>query len=156
MWGIGLRGKDEDFRPYFLMSRVGLIQAMPQLTAIAASEVGGPGLPVFNRDGALVGLALNSFGQNFLMFSRRERGVPVVLVDVEESSVFLFAREVLPYLGRIPQNVRGPAAALAGRLRAGAGGPRGRPVSPAREPVGPRRQRGAGGQPGRKSRTQGA
>jgi serine protease Do len=107
VWGIGLRGKDEDFRPYFLMSRVGLIQAMPQLTAIAASELGGPGLPVFNRDGALVGLTLNSFGQNFLMFSRRERGVPVVLVDVEESSVFQFASEVLPYLGRIPQNVLG-------------------------------------------------
>ena len=107
VWGIGLRGKDEDFHPYFLMSRVGLIQAMPQVTAIAASELGGPGLPVFNRDGALVGLTLNSFGQNFLMFSHRERGVPVVLVDVEESSVFLFASEVLPYLGRIPQNVLG-------------------------------------------------
>jgi serine protease Do len=107
VWGIGLRGKDEDFHPYFLMSRVGLIQAMPQLTAIAASELGGPGLPVFNRDGALVGLTLNSFGQNFLMFSHRERGVPVVLVDVEESSVFLLASEVLPYLGRIPQNVLG-------------------------------------------------
>ncbi len=107
VWGIGLRSKDEDFRPYFLMSRVGLIEPLPQMTAIALAEVAGPGLPVFNRDGALVGLALNSFGQNYLMFSRRERGQPVVLVDVEESSVFLFDREVLPYLGRIPQNVSG-------------------------------------------------
>jgi len=107
VWGIGLRGKDEDFRPYFLLSRVGLIQPMPQVTAVAASELGGPGLPVFNRDGALVGLTLNSFGQNFLMFSRRERGVPVVLVNVEESSVFLLANEVLPYLGRIPRNRSG-------------------------------------------------
>ncbi|HTX66921.1 MAG TPA: PDZ domain-containing protein [Opitutaceae bacterium] len=107
VWGIGLRGKDEDFRPYFLMSRVGLIEAMPQLTAIAATEVAGPGLPVFDRDGALVGLALNSFGQNYLMFSRRERGQPVVLVDVEESSVFLFNREVLPYLHRIPRDTAG-------------------------------------------------
>ena len=107
VWGIGLRGKDEDFRPYFLLSRVGLIQPMPQLTAVAASELGGPGLPVFNREGALVGLTLNSFGQNFLLFSRRERGVPVVLVNVEESSVFLLANEVLPYLGRIPRNRSG-------------------------------------------------
>jgi len=107
VWGIGLRGKDEDFRPYFLMSRVGLIEAMPQMTAIAATEVAGPGLPVFNRDGALVGLALNSFGQNYLMFSRRERGQPVVLVDVEESSVFLLNREVLPYLGRVPRDPSG-------------------------------------------------
>jgi serine protease Do len=107
VWGIGLRGKDEDFRPYFLMSRVGLIAALPQMTTIADAEVAGPGLPVFNRDGALVGLALNSFGQNYLMFSRRERGLPVVLVDVEESSVFILAREVLPYFGRIPKNPSG-------------------------------------------------
>ncbi len=107
VWGIGLRNKDEDFRPYFLMSRIGLIEAMPQVTAITASEVAGPGLPVFNREGALVGLALNSFGQNYLFFSRRERGVPVVLVDVEESSVFLLAREVLPYLDRVPRNPSG-------------------------------------------------
>jgi serine protease Do len=107
VWGIGLRGKDEDFRPYFLLNRVSLIEPMPQATAIAAAEIGGPGLPVFNRAGALVGLTLNSFGQNFLMFSRRDRGLPVVLVDAEESSVFLLAKEVLPYLGRIPRNVSG-------------------------------------------------
>ena len=107
VWSIGLRGKDEDFRPYLLLSRVGIIQPMPQLTAVAASEIGGPGLPVFNRTGALVGLTLNSYGQNFLLFSRRDRGLPVVLVNAEESSVFLFAREVLPYLGRIPRNVSG-------------------------------------------------
>jgi serine protease Do len=107
MWGIGLRGKDEDFRPYFLLGRVALIQPLPQLTAVAASELGGPGLPVFNCDGALVGLTLNSFGQNFLMYLRRERGVPVVLVNVEESSVFLLAKEVLPYLDRIPRNRSG-------------------------------------------------
>jgi serine protease Do len=107
VWGIGLRGKDEDFHPYFLMSRVGIIQPMPQLTAVAASEVGGPGLPVFDREGALVGFTLNSFGQNFLLFSRKDRGLPVVLVNAEESSVFLLAREVLPYLGRIPRGVSG-------------------------------------------------
>jgi serine protease Do len=107
VWSIGLRGKDEDFHPYFLMSRVGLIQPLPQMTAVAASEIGGPGLPVFNRAGALVGLTLNSFGQNFLLFSRRDRGLPVVLVNSDESSVFLFARDVLPYLGRIPRDVSG-------------------------------------------------
>ncbi len=107
VWGIGLRGKDEDFRPYFLMSRVGIIQALPQMTAISASEIGGPGLPVFNRAGALVGLTVNSFGQNFLLFSRRDRGLPVVLVNEEETSVFLLAREVLPCLGRIPRNLSG-------------------------------------------------
>jgi serine protease Do len=107
VWGIGLRNKDEDFRPYFLMSRIGLVTEMPQATAVAATEVAGPGLPVFNRDGALVGLALNSFGQNYLMFSRRERAQPVVLVDVEESSVFLLAHEVLPYLGRVPRDPSG-------------------------------------------------
>jgi serine protease Do len=107
VWGIGLRGKDEDFHPYFMMSRVGIVAPMPQMTAIAGSEIGGPGLPVFNRAGALVGLTLNSFGQNFILFSRRDRGMPVVLVNEEESSVFLFAKEVLPYLGRIPRSISG-------------------------------------------------
>ena len=107
VWGIGLRGKDEDFRPYFLLSRVGLIERLPQTTAIADAEVGGPGLPVFNRSGALVGLTLNSFGQNFLLFSQRDRGLPVVLVNSEESSVFLLAKDVLPDLGRIPRNISG-------------------------------------------------
>jgi len=107
VWSIGLRGKDEDFRPYFLMSRIALIEPLPQMTAVAASEIGSPSLPVFNRDGAFVGLNLNSFGQNFLLFSRQERGASVVLVNVEESSVFLLADEVLPYLGRIPRNVAG-------------------------------------------------
>jgi serine protease Do len=107
VWSIGLRGKEEDFHPYFLSSRVGLVQPMPQLTAVAASEVGGPGLPVFDRKGALVGLTLNSFGQNFVLFSRKDRGLPVVLVNEEESSVILLAAEVLPYLSRIPRNVSG-------------------------------------------------
>jgi serine protease Do len=107
VWGIGLRGKDEDFHPYFLMNRVGLIEPVPQMTAITAGDVAGPGLPVFNREGALVGLALSSYGQNFLLFSHRERGQPIVLVNVEESSVFLLAKEVLPYLGRVPRNVAG-------------------------------------------------
>jgi serine protease Do len=107
VWGIGMRGKDEDFRPYFMMSRVGLIEALPQMTAIALDEVAGPGLPVFRRDGALAGLALNSFGQNYLLFSRRDHGMPIVLVDAEESSVFSLNREVLPYLGRVPQTPSG-------------------------------------------------
>lgn len=107
VWGIGLRGKDEDFHPYFMMSRVSIIEPMPQMTAITAAEVGGPGLPVFNRSGALVGLTLNSYGQNFVLFSRQDRGIPVVLVNEEESRVFLFAKEVLPFLGRIPRSVSG-------------------------------------------------
>jgi len=59
---------------------------------------------------------LNSFGQNFLLFSQRDRGLPVVLVNSEESSVFLLAKDVLPDLGRIPRNISGRPLAVAGRL----------------------------------------
>ena len=108
VWGIGLRNKDEDFMPYILQSHVALVQSLPQRTAIAQQEVAGPGLPVFDRDGRFVGLGLSSFGQTFLEFSGSERGgAPVMLVNVEESSAFLVAAEVLPYLGRIPSNVAG-------------------------------------------------
>lgn len=107
LWGIGLRNKDEEFVPYFLSARVAMVTRLPQKTAILGSEVAGPGLPVFNAAGQLAGLAQTSFGQNFLLFSRNQNGSPVLLVNVEESSVVLLAAEVLPYLGRIPQSVTG-------------------------------------------------
>ncbi len=114
LWGIGLRNKDEDFMPYFLSARVAMVTKLPQKTAITASEVAGPGLPVFNFAGQLAGLAQTSFGQNFLLFSRKQNGNPVVLVNVEESSVVLLADEVLPNLGRIPQSVTGRPIAWLG------------------------------------------
>lgn len=107
LWGIGLRNKEEDFLPYFLSSRVATIMKLPQQTAIMGSDVAGPGLPVFTTTGELAGLAQTSFGQSFLLFSRNQRGNPILLVNVEESSVVLMNDEVLPYLGRIPETVTG-------------------------------------------------
>jgi len=114
VWGIGLRNKDEDFAPYIMQSHVALIQSLPQRTAISQQEVAGPGLPVFNRDGVLVGIASTSFGQSYLQFSRRSRGDPVLLVNVEESSAFMLAEEILPNLGRIPKSVSGRPLAWLG------------------------------------------
>ncbi len=107
LWGIGLRNKEEDFLPYFLSSRVAMVMKLPQKTAVLASEVAGPGLPVFNSSGQFAGLALTSFGQNFLVFSRNQHGTPIMLVNVEESSAVMLADEVLPHLGRVPEAVNG-------------------------------------------------
>ena len=107
LWGIGLRNKDEDFLPYFLTSHVAMVMKLPQKTAVLGSDVAGPGLPVFNAAGQFVGLALPSFGQNYLVFSHNQNGSPIMLVNVEESSAVLLADEVLPYLGRVPQTVTG-------------------------------------------------
>jgi serine protease Do len=106
-WGIGLRNKDEDFQPYFLSSRVAVLMRLPQRTAILGSDLAAPGLPVFNAAGEFAGVAQTSFGQNFLIFSRNQRGNPIVLVNVEESSVVLAAGEILPNLGRTPQSTTG-------------------------------------------------
>lgn len=115
LWGIGLRGKDEDFLPYLLTSRVALIQTLPQRTAIAQREVAGPGLPAFSRDGEFAGIAASSFGQNYVQFSREDRGgLPVILVNVEESGAILVAGEVLPFLDRIPKSVFGRPLAWLG------------------------------------------
>lgn len=114
LWGIGLRGKDEDFMPYFLSSRVALVTQLPQKTAILGHEVAGPGLPVFNLAGEFAGLAQPSFGQNFLLFSRAQNSEGVLLVNVEESSVVWLAEEVLPYLKRVPQSVHGRPIAWLG------------------------------------------
>ena len=94
--------------PYLLESHLALIQSLPQQTGIAQQEVAGPGLPVFNRDGVFIGLAASSFGQTYLQFSQAEHGgTPIMLVDLEESSAFPLASEVLPYLGRVPGEVNG-------------------------------------------------
>jgi serine protease Do len=115
VWGIGLRNKDEDFMPYILESHVSLVQELPQRTAISQQEVSGPGLPVFDRDGRFVGIGSSSFGQTFLEFSGTERGgAPVMLVNLEESSAFVVASEVLPYVGRVPTNVFGRPLAWLG------------------------------------------
>lgn len=114
VWGIGLRNKDEDFAPYIMQSHLALIQSLPQRTGIAQQEVAAPGLPAFDRDGVFVGLAASSFGQSFLQFSRNNRGSPVLLVNVEESSAFIVADEVLPNLGRIPKRVSGRPLAWLG------------------------------------------
>jgi serine protease Do len=114
LWGIGLRNKEEDFMPYVLSARIALITRLPNLTAILANDVAGPGLPVFDRAGRFAGLTQNSFGQNYLLFSQRQSGTPIMLVNVEESSVVLLPSEVLPNLGRRPQNQSGRPIAWIG------------------------------------------
>ena len=106
-WGIGLRGKDEDFAPYFLASRISNIQSMPERTAIALGDVASPGLPVFDHEGVFAGLAIGGFGQRFIQYSRNERGTPIMLLNIEESSVFQLASVVIPELARVPANVSG-------------------------------------------------
>ncbi|MSU66907.1 MAG: PDZ domain-containing protein [Opitutus sp.] len=114
VWGIGLRNKDEDFAPYLMQSSLALIQTLPQRTGIAQREVAAPGLPVFDREGAFVGLAAAAFGQSYLQFSPSSRGTPILLINVEESSAFILADEVLPYLNRVPQNISGRPLAWLG------------------------------------------
>ena len=115
LWGVGFRTKDEDFLPYLLKSELSIIQSLPDRTGTALQEVSGPGLPVFNRDGVLVGLALESGEQQFQEYSQMNRGgETILLVDVEESSIFELADEVLPYLNRIPSNVDGRPLAWLG------------------------------------------
>src|SRR3954467_8596893 len=87
---------------------------LPQRTAILGSDVAAPGLPVFNAAGEFAGIAQTSFGQNFLIFSRNHRGHPIVLVNVEESSVVLAAGEAQANLGRTPQSTTGRPIAWCG------------------------------------------
>ncbi len=114
LWGIGLRGKDEDFVPYVLSSRVALLAQLPNETAVMAQDVAGPGLPVFTPTGQFAGLAQNAFGQNFLLFARGQNNTPIVLVNAEESSVVLLASVVVPRLTRVPQAVNGRPMAWIG------------------------------------------
>ena len=108
IWGLGLKKKTEGFLPYFMSSRVSVLQSLPQRTAIAAQEVSGLGLPVYDQEGRFVGLSIGGFGRSFLQYSARIRGgVPVVLVNPDESAVVMLAQEILTYLNRIPTNIEG-------------------------------------------------
>jgi serine protease Do len=107
-WGIGLRGKDEDFQPYLLSSAVAVVQTLPQKTAVCMDDIAAPGLPVFTAEGVFAGLGVSGFGQTFMQFSQRDRGgTPIVLVNLGETSAFLLAHEVLPYLARRPADAFG-------------------------------------------------
>lgn len=104
VWGIAVRSKDEEFAPVLLQNSVGYITRLPQLTAVAGGFVSGPQLPVFDREGAFLGLGQAGFGESFFQYSRTERGTPILLTSADESRVFRLASDVLPYLSRIPQN----------------------------------------------------
>jgi serine protease Do len=115
VWGIGLRKKDEDFRPYFMQATISLVQSLPQRTAIALDEVAAPGLPVFDGEGRFLGLGQPGFGESFMIFSRRQRGgEPVVLVSPDECAAFRLAEEILPFVDRVPKNVFGRPLAWLG------------------------------------------
>lgn len=113
-WGIGLRGKDEDFKPYFMASRISLVQSLPERTGIALAEVASPGLPVFDHAGAFAGVAIGGFGQTFIQYSRNDRGLPVMLMNADESSVFQLASAITPWLSRVPATVSGRPIAWLG------------------------------------------
>lgn len=104
VWGIGMRKKDEDFRPYYLGGRVSLVQELPQLTAIALNEVAGRGLPVFNQAGQFIGVGASGFGESVLIYSQRRRGEMSVLINPDECAAFRLASEVLLAVDRVPTN----------------------------------------------------
>ncbi len=108
IWGVGMKKKDEDFAPYYMTGTVSVLQKLPQAVALAAQEVAGMGLPAYDREGRFVGLTISGFGRSFLQYSSRIRGgIPVVLVNPDESAAVMLADEILPYLDRIPQNREG-------------------------------------------------
>jgi serine protease Do len=104
VWGIGLRGKDEDFVPYLMASVVSVVRDLPQHTGFALNRVAGPNLPVFTGDGAFVGLGVAGYGETYLQYSRNERGSSLLLISPDEANVFRLASEVLPNVGRVPRS----------------------------------------------------
>jgi serine protease Do len=107
VWGIGLRGKDEDFLPYLMVALVSLVQSLPERTAYTLSEVAAPGLPVFNRAGEFIGVGVGGFYSTYLQLGGGGRSSTVALMNVEESRVFVLASEAMPWLARVPTSVSG-------------------------------------------------
>jgi serine protease Do len=114
IWGIGLRSRDEDFLPYVMRGSVAMVTALPQKTAISQREVAAPGLPVFDPEGAFLGIAATSFGQSYLEIGGNGQARPITLLNIEESSAFLLAEEIVPFVERIPTHVSGRPIAWLG------------------------------------------
>ncbi len=107
VWGIGLRKKDEDFRPYFLSDRISMITELPQLTAVALGDVAGRCLPVFNMAGEFIGVGISGFGESRVIYSQRRRGEMSVMINPDETGAFRLAADVILAADRIPDNPYG-------------------------------------------------
>ncbi len=107
VWGIGLRKKDEDFRPYFLSDRVSMVTELPQLTAIALGDVAGRCLPVFNLKGEFIGVGISGFGESRIIYSQRRRGEMSVMINPDETGAFRLVSDVILAVDRVPDNPYG-------------------------------------------------
>lgn len=101
IWGVGIMNKDFDYQPYLIKGHVALVQRLPQQMGASIGDIASPGSLVFARSGALVGWAAAAQPQERLLFLENER-YNVGIQNPNGTGSFYLAREVLPYLGRVP------------------------------------------------------
>lgn len=103
VWGIAVMDDEFDFEPYYLSSHFSLLRDLPQKLGFTMSGVATPGSLVFSMDGAWIGWAGLSYLTESLLHIGEER-IPVGIQGMRESGAFFPASEVLPHLGRVPED----------------------------------------------------
>jgi serine protease Do len=103
LWGIGLMGKDFNFLPFYLNGRLSFMQKVPQEVGFSIEDLGSPGSPVFNADGAFIGWTANGIPSERVLFLDGDR-YNVALQNNNGSGAFFTAAEVLLHVDRIPES----------------------------------------------------
>lgn len=101
LWGICMTDENLDYLPYFRDARLSAAQAFPLLTGFLTDDVATPGSAVFDFEGHFVGWA----GQGNPVEREMWIGGEVYRVSLRnnaESHAFLFARDFLANIGRVP------------------------------------------------------
>ncbi|MGF1482796.1 MAG: PDZ domain-containing protein [Opitutales bacterium] len=93
VWGIGIRPKDFDFRPYLLTGLFSDVQRLPWEVGLSDANVAIPGGPVFNLDGAFVGWAGEPPSKPFQVELNGQE-TKVSMKSLLEGFTFLLAEEV--------------------------------------------------------------
>jgi len=106
VWGIGVMHKNFDFKPYFRSARVSQRLNIPWEIAVADSDLGAPGAPVFDAAGAFLGWLGKSQREDVLLTVNNET-IPAGLRSARMSSAFLTTQPFLDYYRRIPRSPAG-------------------------------------------------
>src|SRR5690625_1455833 len=103
LWGFGVMDDDYDYEPYYLSGRFSLLRELPLPIGFTMTPVTSPGSLVFNQEGALVGWGAPSYLTDIVLYIHEER-LPTAMQTTRTTGTFLPAKEVLPFLDKVPED----------------------------------------------------
>lgn len=106
LWGISIGDKEYGYFPAFVSGRMSAVRPTPWDFGLMQQELGRPGAPVFNKEGAFVGIVSEPtpVERVFVVGSDIFRAE---LIDKRNGRQFLIAKQLWPYLTTPPKSPYG-------------------------------------------------